>query len=394
MNIVRFSRLRWSGLQPASFTLLALCFAGIAFGQPTPPAPPAPPVAPTPPRPGVNGSDLGRQIRDQVRQATEAAREISRSASRYNGSDNYRAGQSDIDRRDYDGAIRRFDRVIDSKGERADGAMYWKAYSLHKLGRRADAQTVLADLEKQFPQSRWLNDARALGAEVRASNGQPASPESESDEELKLLAMNSLMQQDPDRAVPLLEKVLAEAKNPPNLKSRAIFVLAQSKSPRAKQIVMQYAKGGGNPDVQLRALDYLATFRTDDAIQALADVYGTTNDSSVKQAVLRGLMMGQAKDKLVQVARSEKDAKLRAEAIRYLGTMQAETELVAMYKTESDMEVKRSIISSLMSHQAAKQLVELAKAEPNAELKRDIVRNLTMIKSKEAADYLADLIGK
>ena len=112
-------------------------------------------------------------------------------------------------------AIKRFDRVIVDKSTRADGAMYWKAYSLYKLGRKPEAQTVLADLEKQFPQSRWLNDARSLAAEVRASNGQPNSPESESDEELKLLAMNSLMQQDADRAIPLLEKVLADPKNSP-----------------------------------------------------------------------------------------------------------------------------------------------------------------------------------
>ena len=335
-----------------------------------------------------------RQATEQARQAAELARENARNATRHIGGDSYRSGQSAIDRRDYEQAIKRFDRVIDAKADRADGAMYWKAYSLNKLGKRADAQAVLTDLEKQFPQSRWLNDARALAAEVRASNGQPASPESESDEELKLLAMNSLMQQDPDRAVPLLEKLLADPKNAPNLKSRAIFVLAQSKSARARQIVMQYAKGGGNPDVQLRALEYLATFRTDDSIQTLSDAYVSSNDAAVKRAVLRGLMMGQAKDRLLQIAKSEKDPSLRREAIQYLGTMQADTELVAMYKAESDKEVKRTILGSLLAHQAAKQLVELAKAERDPELKRDIVRHLTMIKSKEAADYLADLIGK
>jgi hypothetical protein len=375
-----------------SYVVVWLGLLGMAasqvLAQPVPPVPPVPPAPPVPP------VGLGRQIREQSRELAQQARELARSAGRDAVGDNYRAGQSAIDRRDYEQAIRRFDRVIDTKADRADGAMYWKAYSLNKLGKRADAQTTLADLEKQFPQSRWLNDARALAAEVRASNGQPASPESESDEELKLLAMNSLMQQDPDRAVPLLEKLLADAKNPPNLKSRAIFVLAQSKGARARQIVLQYAKGGGNPDVQLRALEYLATFRTDESLQTLSDAYTSSSDVAVKRAVLRGLMVGQAKDRLAQIARTEKDAALRREAIQYLGTLQADTELVAMYKAESDAEVKRTIINSLAAHQSAKQLVELAKAEPNVELKRDIVQRLTSIKSKEAADYLAELIGK
>jgi len=339
------------------------------------------------------------QAREAARQATEQARELARQI-RVNvgvnrGGDDYRSGQSAIDRRDYDQAVKRFDRVINDKSTRADGAMYWKAYSLYKLGRKPDAQTVLADLEKQFPQSRWLNDARALAAEVRASTGQPTSPESESDEELKLLAMNSLMQQDADRAIPLLEKLLADPKNSPNLKGRAIFVLAQSKSPKARQIVLQYAKGGTNPDAQLRAIEYLGTFRSDESSQALSDVYASTTDPVVKRTVIRGLMVARAKDRLVQIAKSDQDVNMRREAIQYLGGMQAaEVDLAEIYKTESNMELKHSLIQSLFARQAAKQLVDLARTETNPELKRDIVRMLTMIKSKEAADYLEDLIKK
>jgi HEAT repeat protein len=253
---------------------------------------------------------------------------------------------------------------------------------------------VLADLEKQFPQSRWLNDARALAAEVRASTGQAGSPESESDEELKLLAMNSLMQQDADRAIPLLEKVLADPKNSPNLKGRAIFVLAQSKSPKARQIVLQYAKGGSNPDAQLRAIEYLGTFRSDEGSQALGEVYASTTDPAVKRIVLRGLMISRAKDRLLQIAKTDSDAAMRTEAIRYLGTMQVEADLAALYKTESNKDIKRTIIQSLFSQQAAKQLVDLAKTETDPELRREIVRMLTNIKSKDSQDYLEDLIKK
>lgn len=340
--------------------------------------------------------EQARQAQEQGRQAAEQAREMARQMRDMNrGGDDYRAGQSAIDRRDYDQAIKRFDRVINDKSTRADGAMYWKAYSFYKLGRKPDAQTVLADLEKQFPQSRWLNDARALAAEVRASNGQPNSPESESDEELKLLAMNSLMQQDADRAIPLLEKVLADPKNSPNLKSRAIFVLAQSKSPKARQIVMQYAKGGSNPDAQLRAIEYLGTYRSDESSQTLSEVYASTTDPAVKRTVIRGLMVARAKDRLVQIAKSDPDVNMRREAIQYLGGMPAsEVDLADLYKTESSMELKRSIIQSLFGRQGAKQLVDLARTETNVDLKREIVRMLASMKSKEGADYLEDLIKK
>lgn len=343
--------------------------------------------------------EAGRQAAEQARQAGEQAREQAREMARQirdmvRVGDEYRSGQNAIDRRDYDQAIKRFDRVIADKSTRADGAMYWKAYSLYKLGRKPEAQTALSDLEKQFPQSRWLNDARALAAEVRASTGQPNSPESETDEELKLLAMNSLMQQDADRAIPLLEKLLNDPKNSPNLKGRAIFVLAQSKSPRARQIVLQYAKSGSNPDAQLRAIEYLGTFRSDESAQALGEVYASSTDPAMKRTALRGLMVARAKDRLLQIAKSDPDVNMRREAIQFLGTMQVESDLAALYKSESNMELKKAIVQSLFTQQAAKQLVDLARAETNPEMRREIVRMLTMIKSKDSEDYLEELIKK
>ena len=69
-----------------------------------------------------------------------------------------------LDQRDYERALREFDQYYrtagDSKEMRGDGALYWKAYTLNKLGRRDESLATLAKLEKTFPTSRWLNDAR------------------------------------------------------------------------------------------------------------------------------------------------------------------------------------------------------------------------------------------
>jgi hypothetical protein len=121
-----------------------------------------------------------------------------------------------LDERDYDRALRDFDQyykgAAEIKDARADGALYWKAYALSKPGRRDDSLAMLAQLEKSYPSSRWLNDAKALQLEVRQASGQGGSPESQTDEDLKLLAINSLMNTDAERVVPLLEKLLADPK--------------------------------------------------------------------------------------------------------------------------------------------------------------------------------------
>src|SRR5689334_15916251 len=146
----------------------------------------------------------------------------------------YRSGTRAIDKREYESAVEAFDRVIDNKGSRADGAMYWKAYAQNKLGRRDQALATLAQLQQGFPQSRWLNDAKALEVEVRQASGQKVSPDAESDEDLKLLAINGLMSSDPERALPLLQKVLGDPKASPRVKERALFVVAQSRDARAR----------------------------------------------------------------------------------------------------------------------------------------------------------------
>ena len=95
-------------------------------------------------------------------------------------------------------------------GARADGALYWKAYALNKLGRREEALAAIAELRKSYASSRWLDDAKALEVEVKQANGARV-PESQTDDEIKLLALNGLMQSDPDRAFPLLERLLKVA---------------------------------------------------------------------------------------------------------------------------------------------------------------------------------------
>jgi HEAT repeat protein len=312
-------------------------------------------------------------------------------------SGSYEQGKSALDNHNYDRAVEIFDRVINSNtpSSRADGAYYWKAYALNKLGKRDEALAALAELSKQFPQSSWLNDANALKAEVQAGKGQPISPENQADEDLKLYAINALINSDADRAVPLLEGLLTNPKMSPRLKERALFVLAQSRSDKAHDIVGRYAKGGSNPDLQLVAVQYLGTYRSPESRQLLAQVYSSVSDVNVKRAVLRGFEMSRDIDDLTKIARSEQNVDLRREAIRQLGNIrddQTTASLVSIYGAESDREIKTEILSSLRNQQAVKQIIECARKESDPELKKTAVRMLSEMRSKEAMDYLMEIL--
>ena len=110
--------------------------------------------------------------------------------------------------------------LVDAKAPRADAALYWRAYSLDKLNRQGEALTSVAELLKGYPSSRWIADARALEIQVRQRAGQPVSPDVQADEELKLFAIQGLQHQDPEQAIPMLEKLL-QGTSSPRIKERA-----------------------------------------------------------------------------------------------------------------------------------------------------------------------------
>jgi len=332
---------------------------------------------------------------DRGREAADRARE-ERDRSEQRSSDLYRRGANAIEKRDYERAIESFSQVIESKGSRADGAYYWKAYAQNKLGRRDQAQATLAELQKTYPQSRWLNDAKALDVEVRQAAGQPVSPEAESDEDLKLLALNGILNSDPSKAIPLVEKVLRDPKASPRVKERALFVLAQSHDPSARNSLISLAKGAGNPDVQLKAVEFLGIYGKENSA-VLSDVYKSTSDASIKRAALRGMMMAHATDQLIDVSKSEKDPDVRREAIRMLGITRGDNTrnaLIAMYGSESDPSIRREIVNALFIQQDAKPLIDLARKEQDPAMKRELVSRLAHMKSKEATDYMMEILNK
>jgi len=304
----------------------------------------------------------------------------------------YRRGAEYLDRREWEKAIDEYDQVIDKKGIKADGAYYWKAYALSKLGRRDPALAALVEMKKSYPSSRWLNDAKALEAEVQQASGQGPSPERENDEDLKLFAINSLMNSDPERALPLLEKILQKS-SAPKLRERALFVLAQSRSPKSNEIVAQFARGGGNPDLQQKAVEYLGVYGGKDNLQILGDIYGSANDPALKRNILRSFMVAHDKDRLLTAAKSEQNPDLRRDAIQYLGNLNASAEIAQLYTADQPQEIKEAIIQALANNNISERLVEIARTEKDPRVRSNAIHRLGNMSRTKTSEALVSLYG-
>ena len=368
------------------------------------------------------------------------------------GDADYQHGLSALDARNWDQAVDYFRESASHKGSNADAALYWLAYAQNRAGDRDEALGTIKQLRQAYASSRWINDARALEVEIRAQNGTPISPSAEPDEDLKLLALNSLMSSNPDKALPILRTLLA-SNNSGKIKDRALFVLVQNPSPEARKILSDTARNTSNPDLQLKAIRYMGMMGGEDSRKDLASIYAASSDERVKTAILKSFMVSGSRGLLLSVAKSERNPELRREAIHELAIsggkdelwqlFQQETSidnkkailqsmfltgdsaklaelarsvkepelkiaaikslglmggnghgdvLVSIYQSDPDVQVRRAVLNALFLQQDGKALVDLARAEKDPHMKEEIVKKMALVHSKETTDYMMEIL--
>ena len=332
-----------------------------------------------------------RELERQEREKEKAERDKERvEREREREMELYERGMEATYENRYDRAVDAFSRLAELKGPRTDAALYWKAYSQNRLAQRSESLATIDALVKGYPNSRYIKEAKALEVEVRNTSGQTVKPENQADEDMKLLAIQSLQHSAPEQAVPMLEKLL-QGPASPRVKERALYVLALSDSARAREVLKNIAKGSATPELQMRAINYLGVHGGPESRTTLAEIYTATSDVDVKRRILRAFMVSGEKGRLLTAAQTEKDPTLRSTAVDQLGVMGAHDELWQLYQKETSVDVKKQVIRAMFVGGNVTRLIELAKTEQNADLRLTAVRNLGVMGSKRAADALVEI---
>lgn len=238
--------------------------------------------------------------------------------------DVYVAGTKAMNEQRWPDAIRAFDRIIANKSsKRVDGALYWKAYSLTKLAKMSDASASCAQLQSQSPASSWNDECKMLlmgGTGSSTGSGSTGGSGSGGDDDLKMLALNSLMNQDPSKAMPILRGILT-GNQPEEIKEHAIFVLTQSKSPEAAGIVHDAITGKLGPAIQKVAIPQVGVFKGQRMNDTLVEVFHSTSDTEVKHAVVSALFISKDASRMVELARAEKNVESKRDIVSQLALM-------------------------------------------------------------------------
>ncbi len=144
------------------------------------------------------------------------------------------------------------------------------------------------------------------------------------DEALALAAMEGLMSQSPQRALPVLKKVLTGTQSA-LVKERALFVLSQMGEPEAQAILLETASATNSP-LRREAIRNIGIGGNAKSLSALQPLYAA-GDSSVKAQVLEAWLIAGRKADVYQAALNAKSEADASNAIRTLSAMGAVDEL-------------------------------------------------------------------
>jgi TolA-binding protein len=336
-------------------------------------------------------------LRDQARPVIVGPRDIHTPFMFTFSNAPYDRGLSALQQGRYDEAITAFDAIISRKGARTDGALYWKAFAESRLARADASLATLAALEKDYPRSRYLSDARVLEADVRKMAGQHVDVTTlDANDDIKLLAINGIADSAPDKAIPLLESVL-NSTNSLAVKRRAIYVLALSDDARAHAILLRYAKGEGNPDLQAEAIRYLASRRDHATTPAeLKQIYDATSDVGVRRSIIEGYRnAGDTASLTAIVSNPAESMDLRRLALANLTGFKGQDGwgLYQQLSGPSDAPLRQQIVAGLAAANDVEHLSQVAKTDADENVRHRAVRALGQQPADRTGAILTGLYG-
>ncbi len=93
-----------------------------------------------------------------------------------------------------------------------------------------------------------------------------------SDMDVKLVALDALMQMNEEKALPILKKIIRESKDK-NIRAKAVFVLSQHDDPSVPPLLGEIARKDEDPYVREQAVFWLGQEGGEAGMRSLIDLY-------------------------------------------------------------------------------------------------------------------------
>lgn len=213
----------------------------------------------------------------------------------------------------------------------------------------------------------------ALALLLFATTAYAQTSDAEEQDSLKMAALEALITAPPERALPIVDKVLA-GNNSTELKERALFILSQMDTAEAQTRLLAYARDSQG-ELQDEAIRMIGIGGDSEALAGLGDLYSNGN-SDVREAVLEAYLIADDADAVFQIAANASDEEEFSEAVQMLGAMGAHDQLRELRGRAG---LSESLIEAYAISGDATTLQELAMDDSNPEIQVQAIEALGIV---------------
>src|SRR5712671_6527831 len=304
----------------------------------------------------------------------------------------YRLAREALSRGDYKRAAEIFHQIPARypQSAYAGQALYYEAFALYRTGGDDElnsARDRLNQLKERFPAiakkdgasllTRVCGELAKRGDESCAmsidstargdsdivarggSQGRNCSPDADEDSDDRIAALNALLQMDAERAMPILQQVLAR-RDPCSvaLRRKAVFLVSQKRTDQTANILMSVARSDPDQETREQAVFWLS--QVPGSTGLLEEILKGSGDENIKEKALFSLSQqneSRAQQALRDFAtRETENSDLREKAIFWLGQNHSKdnTEFLrTLYSRLTNEDLKEKILFSLSQQKGA-----------------------------------------
>ncbi len=289
-------------------------------------------------------------------------------------------------------ALELFERAEEQPDRNADAAIYWQAHIWSQLENERNAMRMIRKLERQYPDSKWADDARALRVELSDTTDLAAQLQDSElmDDELRLYALGQLVHRDPDRAVPLIMRLI-ENSDQERVKRHALQLLAMANQEASNAMVLKLAKGSDGLEMQIEAIRALAVSGSAQIGSLFEEIYEETQSAEVKRAVIEAAIPSGNTQFLQKLLAEETNNEVRSRIISTLGVLGETEQLHQYYNTSSSANERQEIAHALAIAGDAEGLLKIYRKETDPRLRTDLARSMAITGDSRVVDFFREV---
>jgi HEAT repeat protein len=204
-------------------------------------------------------------------------------------------------------------------------------------------------------------------------------------DELKFAAIEALITAPPERAMPIVQRVLASDASD-ELKSRALFVLSQMETPEAQALLVETARSSSG-ELQEEAIRMIGIGGNDTSLEELTAIYAN-GDADVRDAVLEAYLIAGDEDAVYRIALDTEDPDAYEGAVEMLAAMGA-TDKLRELRDQRGM--SDALIEAYLIAGDLESLELLAADGSDFERQREAIEALGAAGGREAGPKLAEI---